>query len=185
MQLQRPIVDLARSFPRSAREQLYGIDILARAIDKARAELAGKLGNYIYFGCGMNRVLFSTLGVSEETFLTVVRDAARTDVEDRQDFVRDVDESLEAPKALTGQQTLDDLTSAQIDDAVVGWIRDVLRTPRANIDAMNTAFENMRPETPEQRASFDAELAATGDGRRTVATYADLLDLQEGRLTVR
>jgi len=47
--------------------------ILPRAIDKARAQLEGKLGQYIYFGCPINRMLFNTLGVTEDEFLDAVR----------------------------------------------------------------------------------------------------------------
>lgn len=71
-------MDLTTNFPRSPREQLGGMTILPRAIDKARAELDGKLGSYIYFGCPINRRLFNTLGVTEREFL----DAVRTSPED-------------------------------------------------------------------------------------------------------
>jgi hypothetical protein len=47
--------------------------ILARAIDKARAQLAGTLGEYIYYGCRFNLRLFNTLGVTEDEFLEAVR----------------------------------------------------------------------------------------------------------------
>lgn len=43
-------MDLTKDYPRSPREQLDGIMILPRAIDKARAQLEGKLGEYLYFG---------------------------------------------------------------------------------------------------------------------------------------
>jgi len=42
-------MDLTTTFPRGPRERIDGVDILARAIDKARAELDGKLGDYIFF----------------------------------------------------------------------------------------------------------------------------------------
>jgi hypothetical protein len=66
-------MDLTKDYPRSPREELDGMTILPRAIDKARAQLEGKLGQYIYFGCPINRMLFRTLGVTEDEFLQTVR----------------------------------------------------------------------------------------------------------------
>jgi hypothetical protein len=66
-------MDLSKEFPRSPREQLDGMTLLPRAIDKARAQLEGKLGEYIYYGCRLNTRLFNTLGVTEDEFLDAVR----------------------------------------------------------------------------------------------------------------
>ncbi len=71
-------MDLTKDFPRSPREQL-GMMILPRAIDKARAQLEGKLGQYVYFGCPINRMLFNTLGITEDEFLETVRTSANDD----------------------------------------------------------------------------------------------------------
>lgn len=65
--------DLAKRAPRSPFEDLDGIKLLPRAIDKARAHLAGTLGEYIYCGCKLNAQLFETLGVTEDDFLEAVR----------------------------------------------------------------------------------------------------------------
>ena len=46
--------------------------MLARTIDKARACLAGTLGEYIY-DCPMDRQLFATLGLNADEFLRIVR----------------------------------------------------------------------------------------------------------------
>ena len=45
--------------------------MLARTIDKARAQLAGTLGEYVY-DCPMDRQLFATLGIASDEFLEVV-----------------------------------------------------------------------------------------------------------------
>jgi len=71
-------MDLARGFPRSPRERLDGLSMFPRAVDKARASIAGTLGEYIY-DCPMDRQLFSTLGVSAEQFLDAVK---RSDTDD-------------------------------------------------------------------------------------------------------
>jgi hypothetical protein len=66
-------MDLTRDYPRSPREQLDGIMLLPRATDKARAQLEGKLGDYIYYNCRLNLRLFNMLGVTEDEFLDAVR----------------------------------------------------------------------------------------------------------------
>lgn len=66
-------MDLTRDYPRGPREQLGGIALLPRAIDKGRAQLEGTLGEYVYYGCRLNLKLFNTLGVTEDEFLDAVR----------------------------------------------------------------------------------------------------------------
>ena len=68
-------MDLTKEFPRSPRAELGSIKILPRAIDKARAQLRGSLGEYVYYGCRFNRKLFDTLGVTDDEFLDAVRTA--------------------------------------------------------------------------------------------------------------
>ncbi|HEY5095213.1 MAG TPA: DUF5069 domain-containing protein [Candidatus Eremiobacteraceae bacterium] len=67
-------MDLTNSFPRSPRDRLDGIPMLPRTIDKARAFLVGKLGEY-RFGddSGYDRALFDTLGIDAESFLDGIR----------------------------------------------------------------------------------------------------------------
>ena len=67
-------MDLTKNFPRSPRERLAGLAMLARTIDKARAALAGTLGEYIY-DCPMDRQLFATLGTDAPRFAEAVRQA--------------------------------------------------------------------------------------------------------------
>lgn len=137
--------DLTTQVPRSPRAELDGIKILPRAIDKARAQLAGTLGHYIYFMCGVNRVLFTTLHVTEQQFL--------------------------------------DAVAASPDDAgVVRWIREVVKPDPARIAMMNERIEHMKPETSQAKEAFVADLASTGTTRTDITTYADLLDLEEGRI---
>jgi hypothetical protein len=64
-------MDLTKQFPRGPRERLAGVAMLARTIDKARAQLAGTAGEYI-FDCPMDRQLFATLGVGGAEFLELV-----------------------------------------------------------------------------------------------------------------
>ena len=67
-------MDLTKEFPRSPHERLLGIPGLPRAIDKARAALAGKLGAY-NFGdkSSIDRELLGFLGLSPDEFLAGIR----------------------------------------------------------------------------------------------------------------
>lgn len=67
-------MDLTKSYPRSPRERLGGIPMLPRTIDKARAAIAGTLGEYKYGeSSDFDMYLFETLGVDAESFLDGVR----------------------------------------------------------------------------------------------------------------
>jgi hypothetical protein len=59
--------DLAQHPPRSPRLKLGGYVILPRILDKGRAALAGKLGEYHYSGKGMDRHFFNFVGLDHES----------------------------------------------------------------------------------------------------------------------
>jgi len=72
-------MDLTREYPRPGWERLGGYPWLPRCIDKCRAALAGKLGDYI-FPCPIDRELFAELDVTPEEFAQAVQ-ASETDEE--------------------------------------------------------------------------------------------------------
>jgi hypothetical protein len=59
--------DLTQRPPRSPRVRLGGYVLLPRILDKGRASLAGKLGDYHYGGKGMDRHFFNFVGLDHET----------------------------------------------------------------------------------------------------------------------
>ena len=59
--------DLTRHPPRSPRLKLGGYVLLPRILDKGRAALAGKLGEYHYAGKGMDRHFFNFVGLDHES----------------------------------------------------------------------------------------------------------------------
>ena len=65
-------MDLTTSYPRSVREKHLGIVQLGRTIDKGKAKLAGKLGEYNY-DCPMDKHLFEWLGFSGEALLEAIK----------------------------------------------------------------------------------------------------------------
>jgi hypothetical protein len=67
-------MDLTRTYPRSPNEKLLGLPMLPRTIDKARAALAGTLGEYLYGEkSSFDMALLDFLGLSPERFLEGVR----------------------------------------------------------------------------------------------------------------
>jgi hypothetical protein len=70
-------MDLRKQYPRSPNDRLLGMPMLPRAIDKARAALAGTLGEYIYgTKSPFDMALLEFLGLSPEEFLEGVRNSA-------------------------------------------------------------------------------------------------------------
>ena len=64
--------DLTQRPPRSPRLRLGGYVQLPRIIDKARASLAGKLGEYRFNGRGMDRHFFNFVGLTHEALQSEV-----------------------------------------------------------------------------------------------------------------
>jgi len=71
-----PIIDrdLTKQAPHSPRERLAGFAIASRTIDKCRASLAGKLGEY-HYDCPLDNMLFSFKGINGVQFKTAVQAA--------------------------------------------------------------------------------------------------------------
>jgi hypothetical protein len=71
-----PIIDrdLTKQAPHSPRERLAGFVIACRTIDKCRASVSGKLGEY-HYDCPLDNQLFSFKGINGAQFKTVVQEA--------------------------------------------------------------------------------------------------------------
>ena len=65
-------IDLTQRPPRSPRVRLGGYVLLPRILDKGRALLAGKLGEYRFSGIGMDRHFFNFTGINWETLKTEI-----------------------------------------------------------------------------------------------------------------
>src|ERR1700685_942168 len=75
-----PIIarDLTKQAPHSPRERIAGFAIANRTIDKCRASLTGKLGEY-HYDCPLDNMLFSFKGINGEQFKTAVQAAKSYD----------------------------------------------------------------------------------------------------------
>ena len=69
-----PIIarDLSKEAPHSPRHRTAGFAMVSRAVDKCRASLAGKLGEYNY-DCPLDKMLFDFKGITGEQFKTAVQ----------------------------------------------------------------------------------------------------------------
>jgi hypothetical protein len=68
-------LDLTQRPPRSPRVRLGGYAMLARVLDKARASLTGKAGDYKY-GNPMDQHFFAFTGIAQDALLEQVRTGA-------------------------------------------------------------------------------------------------------------
>ncbi len=71
--------DLTKEPPRSAYEQIGGVAIIARTIDKCRALLAGTIGEF-HFDCPVDNMLFGFMGIKADDFKAQVA-AGKSDEE--------------------------------------------------------------------------------------------------------
>lgn len=60
-----PITDLTKQAPRSVRVRLGGYAMLPRMLDKGRAEVAGKSGEY-HYNCPLDQRILAFLGIEAE-----------------------------------------------------------------------------------------------------------------------
>ena len=70
--------DLTTHAPRSPNNRLGGYSILARALDKGRATIAGTPGEY-HFDCPLDNMLFSFKGIKGDEIHTLLADKKNDD----------------------------------------------------------------------------------------------------------
>jgi hypothetical protein len=66
--------DLTKQAPHSPRERIAGFAIASRTVDKCRASITGKLGEY-HYDCPLDNMLFSFKGINGGQFKTAVQAA--------------------------------------------------------------------------------------------------------------
>jgi len=64
--------DLTQNAPHSPRNRIGGFAIASRTVDKCRAEVAGKLGEY-HYDCPLDKVLFTFKGITGAQFKNAVQ----------------------------------------------------------------------------------------------------------------
>lgn len=71
-------MDLTKSFPRSPYDMNAGLVMLPRTTDKARAQMAGLLGDY-HYDCPLDQRLFQFLGIDASSFLKQLKKVGTDD----------------------------------------------------------------------------------------------------------
>jgi Domain of unknown function (DUF5069) len=133
--------DLTKFPPRSPRVRLGGYVILPRMLDKGRATLAGKNGEY-HYACPMDQRFLEFAGIDPE------------------DLKRQLDKS---------------------DGEVLEWIEKNAKHKRSPLEiAAWSAFAEQRgPADNESRDFFNETVAKDAPKREDIATWFDLLDLDD------
>jgi len=137
------IPDLTKRPPRSPRVRLGGYVILPRMLDKGRATIAGKNGEYNY-ACPMDQRLLEFTGIE--------------------------------PEALKQQ-----IATGKGDWEILEWINASSKTKphQAFVLAWSAMQEQRAPTDPESRAFFNELHSKVAEYREDVATWFDLLDLDD------
>jgi hypothetical protein len=135
--------DLTKRPPRSPRVRLGGYVVLPRMLDKGRATLAGKNGEYNY-ACPLDQRFLEFAGID--------------------------------PEALKAE-----IARGKSDSGLLEWICANGRNRRgeAEIAAWSELAERRAPADPESRAYFNDLHSKIAPGRGDIATWFDLLDLDD------
>ncbi len=141
MDLKAP--DLTQHPPRSPRVRLGGYATLPRMLDKGRAAIAGKNGEY-HYACPMDQRLLGFLGID--------------------------------PEALKKE-----LATGKGDAEILKWIQQHAKHKPTDpeIATWSALAEQRPPSDPEGRAAFNDIHAQTAPHRKDIATWFDLLDVDD------
>lgn len=141
MALEAP--DLTKRPPRSPRVRLGGFVILPRMLDKGRATVAGRNGEYIY-ACPTDKRFLDFAGID--------------------------------PDALKAE-----IARGKSDSELLEWIKIHGKNKRedSEIAAWSELAERRAPTDPESRSFFNDAHAKLAPGRTDIATWFDLLDLDD------
>ena len=137
------VPDLTKQPPRSPRVRLGGYVILPRMLDKGRATIADRNGEY-HYACPMDQRFLEFTGID--------------------------------PEALKKQ-----LAAGKGDWAILEWMNSnaTNKPNQADILAWSDVQEQRVPTDPESRAHFNELHSKAGQHREDIATWFDLLDLDD------
>ena len=120
------IRDLRKTFPRSPNDLLGGYVILARTIDKCRADLAGMAGDY-HWNCRLATMFFDFKGIDPDRFQARIKEGL-TD-----------DEVLEC---------IDTTGILRTEDEILAWAYDCRWRPPATTEVKAFIERNAREISP-------------------------------------
>jgi hypothetical protein len=137
------IPDLTQHPPRSPRVRLGGYSILPRMLDKGRAAVAGKNGEY-HYACPMDQRFLDFTGINADE--------------------------------LTKQ-----LAAGKGDGDILAWIEENAKIKRTDMEISTWSHlaEQRSPTDVESRKFFNDLHEKAGPKREDIATWFDLLDLDD------
>ena len=139
-------IDLRTNEPRSAREELSGVKLLARIIDKGRAAIVGMLGPYLFFDCPLDRVFFEAVNATQDEFLQVLQNAFTSNLTNNAVSLADLRESPECEPEISDERFLAYAEARDADNAVIIWLLEEKHTPPSVVAAINDAVNHLPPE---------------------------------------
>jgi len=157
--------DLMQHPPRSPRARLGGFAHLPRLLDKARATLAGKNGDYVY-GAMMDRQFFAFAGIDSAAFLDAVK-TGRSDTEMLAWVVENLRPSRVPSEIAQWSACLE--THAPANSAGHAWFAGKLATNGPQREDIRTYCEHLDLDDPPlpDRECHDRELAPVGGHDQT------------------
>lgn len=97
-----------------------------------------------------------------------------------------MDDRLMEFAGMTAEQFTAAVKSNQTDDAVAQWFRQTTKPhQQADIVEWNRMMLTRGPTTPEKQAAFNKYRDAVDPSRTDITSWADLQDLEEGRIVPR
>jgi hypothetical protein len=129
--------DLTRHPPRSPRVRLGGFVQLPRMIDKARAHVAGTLGDF-HYNCPIDQRFLSFTGINADAFLTEVK-AGKSDSELLAYVMANMNPQRHASEIAAWSQWFEQLTPTPPDTRA--FFNDVHRKNAAHRDDIATWFD--------------------------------------------
>jgi hypothetical protein len=139
-------IDLRTDAPRSAHEELGGVKLLARVVDKGRAEIGGTLGPYQFFDCALDRIFFEAVGASREEFLDVLREAYVSLLAYNAEALADLREALACEPEVSDDAFLAYAEACDADNAALRWLLDRRATPASVLADINAAVDDLPRE---------------------------------------
>lgn len=140
------MIDLRTNEPRSALDELCGVKLLARVVDKGRAAIVGTLGPYKFYDCPLDRVFFEAVNVSPDEFLDVLRRSYASHLSSNADALADLRESLASEPEVSDECFLAYAEARDADNAAVSWLLRQRHTPASVLTAINAAVDRLPPE---------------------------------------
>lgn len=114
--------DLTKEYPRSPREMLGGYVIVARCLDKCRAFLVGKNGEYSFLPCSLCNQLIAFTGIDPEDF----KNFAATGASDEEvgDWVRAKSKIKDPMKVIRWNNKMRDMRLSEMSDEAQAYLEN-------------------------------------------------------------